>query len=186
MKNLSINPSRSTAWGFGVLASLAALLVWGQPAVGGEKQDIQFTAYVLGAEVGSQSITPSGNTGIEYTSVLNMVVSENPLLNGRLIWQGAINTNAKQVSTGSGTGVFEVGTWDLSGPTPVFTPSKDGGVYVTKWEFRNSAAGPYHLKVVGHGVAGEVEGLQFVAEAQGYNIYVDVCIGQLLDPKAEK
>ena len=68
---------------------------------------------------------------------------------------------------------------------PVFAPSPNGGRWVTKWEGKGNPNGSYEVKVIGHGIAGEVEGMQFGLAAQGGG-GVDNYSGQLLDPHAEK
>ena len=68
---------------------------------------------------------------------------------------------------------------------PVFIPSPTGGLWVTKWEMRGNPTGFYEGKVMGHGIAGEVEGMQFDLAGQGGG-GVDSYSGEILDPQAEE
>ena len=165
-------------------AVLAALLVWAWPATAGEKQTVEIVATYLASDWGQASVTPSGNIHIKDMGATCMMVSDNPLVTGRLVWVGNANGDAELNAVGAGTGVFEVGTWDLSNPQqPVFTPSPAGGLWVTKWEMKGQFPVNYEGKVMGHGVAGEVEGMQFDLAGQGGG-GVDYYSGELLDPQA--
>jgi len=50
---------------------------------------------------------------------------------------------------------------------------------------KGNPTGSYEGKVMGHGIAGEVEGMQFDLAGQG-GAGVDDYSGQLLDPQAEE
>ncbi len=116
-----------------------------------------------------------------------MAVSSNPLVNGRITTEGNFEGDAELNGSGSGPGLFEVGTWDLSSGSPVFTPSPAGGLWVTTWELRGSMAGlGYVGRVVAHGIAGEVEGMQATSYFQGGGGSTDYYTGQILDPHAKK
>jgi len=104
------------------------------------------------------------------------------LFNGRLTWVGDWNGDAQLNGSGQGTGVFEVGTWDSSG---AFTPSPSGGTWVTKWEVFVNPAGHYTGKVIGHGVAGEVDGMQFDAALAWTGPGVEDYTIQFLDPHGQ-
>ncbi len=174
---------RITRWS--MLAGLAALLVWAGPVTAGEKQAVEITGQYLAIDWGQTSVTPSGNVHVVGLSATVMMVSDNPLVTGRLTWVGIWNGDAELNGGGSGTGLFEVGTWDLSSGVPVFTPSPTGALWVTKWEMRGNPNGPYEGKVMGHGIAGEVEGMQFDLAGLG-GAGVDNYSGEVLDPQAEE
>jgi hypothetical protein len=177
--------SRISRWS--MLAGLAALLVWAWPALAGVKHAVEAVAIYLSLDPGEARATPSGNVHVKDMGAVCMMVSENPLFAGRLTWTGNFEGDAQMNGAGSGTGVFEVGTWDLSSDVPVFIPSSTGGRWVTKWEARGSLSGlGYVGKVVGHGIAGEVEGMQFDVELVGGITGADYYSGQLLNPQAEK
>ena len=166
-----------------MLPAFAALLLWAWPATAGEKQAASVVGTYLGLDLGQASQTPSGNMHLKDVVAVVMMISDNPLVNGRLTWTGNINTDAQGNGVGSGTGVFEVGTWDFISGAPVFTASE--GLWVTKWEFKGNMFGPYTVKVIAHGVAGEVEGMQFDFAAQGGG-GIDYYSGSILDPHATK
>lgn len=186
LKSSDLKPSRATTWCCGLLAGLAALLVWARPATAGEKQSVEAVAYYLSFDTGLTTVTPSGNIHFRGMRAVCMVVSNNRLVNGRITWEGNFEGDEELNGAGSGTGIFEVGTWDLSAGSPVFTPSPAGGLWVTKWEARGSLAGlGYAGKVVGHGIAGEVEGMQDSFYFHGGGT-TDYYTGQILDPHAKK
>src|SRR5512147_1238222 len=112
---------RITRWS--LLAGVAAVLVWAWPAIAGEKQALEAVSVTLSFDPGQASATPSGNLHIKGMTAANMIVSANPLFTGRLTWVGNFNGDAQLNGVGSGTGIFEVGTWDLSSDAPVFIPS---------------------------------------------------------------
>ena len=58
-------------------------------------------------------------------------------------------------------------------------------MWVTKWEIKGNPNSFYEGKVMGHGVAGEVEGMQFDLAAKGGG-GVDYYSGPVLDPHAKK
>jgi hypothetical protein len=186
MKSSDLKRSHSTAWWCGMLAGLAALLVWASPAAAGEKQSVEAVASYLSFDFGQTSVTPSGNIHLNSMGAVCVVVSANPLVTGRLTWVGDFQGDGQLNGSGSGTGNWEVGTWDLSSGVPIFKPSPAGGLWVTKWEARGSLAGlGYTGKFVAHGVAGEVEGMQENLEFAGGGL-TDYYTGQILDPHAKK
>jgi hypothetical protein len=182
MKSSNIHPSRNTTWCCTMLPALAALLLWAWPATAGEKTEVSVVGTYLALDMGQASQTPSGNMHIKDVVAVVMMISDNPLVTGKLTWTGDINTDALANGGGSGTGVFEVGTWDFSSGAPEFTSSE--GLWVTKWEFRGNMFGPYTVKVIAHGVDGEVEGMQYSFTAQGGG-GVDNYSGTILDPHAK-
>jgi hypothetical protein len=93
-----------------------------------------------------------------------MMVSENPLAAGKLTVTGQFNGDLDLDGVGSGSSVFEVGTWDLSTGTPVFTPSAAGGRWTARWELKGVLAGACTVKAIGHGISGEVEGMMYSVE----------------------
>jgi hypothetical protein len=187
MRTLTTGLLKSRRLRWSTLAAIpVALLVLAWPVTAGVKQTVEATGIYLAIDMGQASQTPSGNIHVKNISAVVMMESANPLLNGRLTWVGDWNGDAQLNGGGQGTGVFEVGTWagDLSSGL-VFTPSASGGTWVTKWEVKGNPAGPYAGKVTGHGVAGEVEGMQFDAALTG-GAGVDDYSVQLLDPHAQK
>jgi hypothetical protein len=181
-----LNQSGSRTWCCGMLAVMAALLLWAWPATAGEKQSVNAVATYLSFDFGQTSVTPSGNIHLNSMGAVCMVLSANPLATGRLTWVGDFEGDAQLNGSGAGTGIFEVGTWDFSSGVPVFESSPAGGLWVTKWETRGSLAGlGYAGKVVGHGVAGEVEGMQENLDFEGGG-GPDQYTGWLLDPHAKK
>ena len=174
---------RRTRWSM-LAAVSAASLVWAWPATAGEKQTVEIMAQYIAVNWGQASATPSGNIHVKGMGATAMMMSANPLVTGRLAWVGDWNGDAELNGGGAGTGVFEVGTWDRSSGVPVFIPSPTGGQWVTKWEMKGNPNGTYEGKVMGHGVAGEVEGMQFDLAGQGGG-GVDYYSGQLLDPHAK-
>ena len=172
-----------TRWS--LLAGVAAVLVWAWPATAGQKQAVEAVSVTLSFDPGQASATPGGNIHIKGMTAVNMLVSENPLFTGRLTWVGNFNGDAQLNGVGSGTGMFEVGTWDLSSGAPVFIPSPAGGLYVTTWQGQGNPISAYEVKVVGHGIAGEVAGMQFDVIGNG-DLFSTLYSGELLDPHAEK
>ena len=175
---------RRLRWGLWAAAVALYLgLAWAASA--GEKQDIQVAGIYIAYDTGQGGTTPGGTAHYKGVHAVVIMLSDNPLTNGRLSWQGNSNADPAGNFAGSGTGLFEVGTWDLD--TLTFTPS--GGVWVTKWEGKglveNAIPISYTVKVIGHGVAGEVEGMHFDVEAVGGGGF-DFYSGQLLDPHAKK
>jgi len=73
---------------------LAALLVWAGPATTGEKQTVEITGVYLAIDWGQASVTPSGNVHVDGLSATVMMVSDNPLVTGRLTWAGKWNGDA--------------------------------------------------------------------------------------------
>ncbi len=112
-------------------------------------------------------------------------MADDPLLTGRFTHEGDCNGDAQRNGVWSGTGVYKIGTWDLSGAVPVFVPSPPGGKWAVKWEARMNLDGSAEDKFGGHGIAEEVEGMQFdlagrwQGPAGGYE-------GQILDPHAQE
>ncbi len=175
---------RRTRWSMRV-AVLAALLVWAWPATAGEQQPVAIVGQYLAMDFGQASVTPSGNIHLHGAGAVVMMMSENPLVTGRLTWVGDWLGDPELNGAGSGTGVFEVGTWDLSSGAPVFVPSPTGGRWVTKWEIRGNPNTFYEGKVMARGVAGEVEGMLLNLAAEGGG-GVDYYSGDLLDPLASE
>jgi hypothetical protein len=176
--------SRVTRWS--LLAGLAAVLVWAGPAIAGVKQTCEGIGYIFFFEPSEWSVTPSGNIRMSAKAGQVMLL-DNPLLTGRFTYEGDANMDAQMNGVLSGTGVYEVGTWDFGGALPVFTPSPGGGQWVVQWEAKGNLYGPAMTKFVGHGIAGEVEGMQFVLtgqqpEGELYGLYS----GEVLDPHAQK
>jgi hypothetical protein len=169
-----------------VAAIPVALLALAWPVSAGVKQTVEVTGIYLAVDWGqAKPPTLSGNTHVKNLSAVVMMVSANPLLNGRLTWVGEWNGDAQLNGGGQGTGVFELGTWALTTDGWEFTPSARGGLWVTKWEVFGNPTGATAGKVMGHGVAGEVEGMQFDA-AQTGSLGVDLYNIQLLDPHAPR
>jgi hypothetical protein len=168
-----------------MLASLATLLVLAGPAAAGQKVTAESVSDAIAFDPGTVAVTRSGNLHFTGMRSVNIVLSDNPLATGRLTCVGDFQGDAELNGAGHGKGIFEVGTWDFSPDVPVFTRSPAGGLWVTTWQSQGNLLGPFDVNVVGHGVAGEVEGMQFQAEAQG-----DAGTGhyaiQLLDPHAKK
>ncbi|MHC1764643.1 MAG: hypothetical protein AB9869_10090 [Verrucomicrobiia bacterium] len=186
MKSLGFNQLRTTTWCYGALAVLAALLVWPRPALAGNREAVavELTGYDGMREIVT---TPSGNIHM-YLEVWNVVTSENPLLNGRWFYKGHQNLDADGYTSGwsgGGTGVLEVGTWALKNGKWVFTPSPGGGVWESVWHGTRPAGGVPEVRIIAHGVAGEVKGMQLTLVSVDWQ-HSTVCIGELLDPKAGK
>jgi hypothetical protein len=171
----------------GLVSVAAALLVWACPTAAGVKQAVEIAAiYLAQPTIGEVDVTPSLNVHIKGLKATQMMLSENPLVTGRLSWKGNVNVDAQGNGVGAGTGTFEVGTWALSSGVPVFTPSPLSGQWETKFEIKGNLNGPYTVKVIGHGVAGEVEGMQFIFEARWISTGVDAYSGEILNPHAKK
>ena len=168
-------------------AMLTVLLVWASPTAAGVKWDAEIDGFFYDGVPGQWSVTPSGNIHIDGMLTVVRMISDNPLLNGRLTWVGNINADAEFNGVGSGTGVFEVGTWEFNSESEEweFTADQKNSIWVTKWEAGGNLLVSYEVKVIGHGIAGEVEGMQFSVIALGGG-GVESYIGQLLDPHAQK
>jgi hypothetical protein len=180
------NQSGRRTWCCGMLAVMAALLLWAWPATAGEKQAVENMAITIDFDSGQTSATPSGNVHIRNLRAVYMVLSDNPLVAGRLTVVGDFNADAQLNGVGSGKSTFEIGTWDLSTGAPVFIPSPTGGLFLGTWESKGNLAGPFTVQSAGHGVAGEVEGMQFNAEGQAPDALSSHYTGWLLDPHAKK
>jgi hypothetical protein len=191
MNRSVLNRGGARTWCCAMLAGLA-LLSWAWPAAGGQKQAIQSIAVAVGGSSGEASVTPGGTVHIRGLSAVYMVLSGNPLTAGRLTVTGNFNGDLSMDGAGSGSGTFEIGTWDLSSGVPVFVASAAGGYFQTRWEVKGVLGGAGSLKGVGHGVAGEAEGMTFVFEGETnvwdseLQTYVTKYTGWLLDPKSEK
>ncbi len=115
------------------------------------------------------------------------MVADNPLLTGRYTAEAICNLDAQLTGVFSGKGVIEVGAWALVDGVPVFTPSATGGKWVVKSESKGNLYGPFESKLVGHGIAGEVEGMQFVLTGQEpEGAPYELFSGEILDPHAQK
>ncbi len=186
MKSSLLKQSKPLTACSGMLAGLAALLLWTWPATAGEKQAVESVGVIIGFDPGQTSVTPSGNVHIRGFSEVEMIVSENPLTTGRLTVVGDWNGDAELKGVGSGTSTFEVGTWDLSSGAPVFIPSPTGGLWRSVWEGNGTLGGQATLHAIGHGVAGEVAGMVYTVEGQAATALPVHYIGWLLDPHANK
>ncbi len=179
-----LRQSRCFRWGL-CAAAVALYLGLAWTAAGGEKQDIQITGIYIAYDPGEGGPTPGGTAHYKNINAVVIMLSDNPLVNGRLTWQGSANVDPRGNFAASGTGRFEVGTWDLA--TLTFTPS--GGLWVTVWEgqgiMQDLTPVSDNIKVVGLGAEGEVEGMQYVTEIVG-GAGMDYYTGQLLDPHARK
>ncbi len=184
---------RITRWSMSV--GLGVLLVWALPAIAGVKQHVEVVAWwpsPLAVDLGEWSVTPSGHVRAEGMKQVEILVSENALLTGRFTMESDANGNAELTKVvSSGRGVIEVGTWDFTQTDPeiggpVFVPSPTGGRWVVKLEAKGSyAALSFEGQFVGFGVAGEVEGLQFVL-AGYWEGFQGGYSGEVLDPHAQK
>jgi hypothetical protein len=167
----------------GALAAMAIALLLGTLAIAGEKVDkkqvIQITAQYLAAPIlGEPRKTPNLKMQIDILEAIVAMVSENPLVTGLLTYTGQLNVDSEGNGVGGGTGLLTVIDGDTQAPT--------GGLWRTKWEFKGNMNGPYTVKVIGHGIAGEVEGMQFSAVATWVEPGLEHYEGQLLNPKAPK
>ncbi len=176
------NRGGAKTWCCAMLAGLV-LVSWAWPVAGGEKQTVQSVAMAVGYTPGEMNVTPGGTIHIEGFSVVYMVLSDNPLTNGRLTVTGNFNGDISLNGVGSGSSSFEVGTWDLSSGAPVFTASAAGSRWASRWESKGILGGAGTIKAVGHGIAGEVEGMVYVVEGQAAPDGSAAYTGWLLDPK---
>ncbi len=176
---------RITRWS--ILAGLAVVLVWAGPSIAGVKQTFTGGSWYLALNLGEWSVTPSGNIHVRGMGGVEMWVADNALPTGRLTFEGNGNYDAQLNGVGSGTGVLEVGTWAVVDDVPVFTASPTGGQWVVQWEAKGNLFGPLEVKFVGHGVAGEVEGMQFVLTGQrSQGAPSALGSGEILDPHEQK
>lgn len=166
----------------------AALLFWTLPASAGEKVAVQTTSITIALlDPGQTAQTPGGIVQVRGLSVLNMMVSENPLVNGLETATLDGHMDAE------GNGVFQitwtvvVGTWDLSSGTPIFTPSPDGGVWKGTGLIWGNFYGRAEGNAVAHGTAGAVKGMTVVKQGVRETFTSpSVWTGWLLDPHAGK
>lgn len=185
MNSSVLNRSGAQSWCCAAVAVLV-LLSWAWPVVGGVKQDVYCTGVPTAFTLGEMRVTPGGAVHIKGLSAVYMVLSDNPLLAGRLTVTGNFNGDLSLYGVSSGSAIFEVGTWDESA---VFTPSAAGGLWEGRWEHMGILGGAItRHKAVGHGVAGEVEGMVYAVEGQmvwdeTFEMYVTAYSGWLLDPK---
>lgn len=185
MSNSVLNRSGARNWSYAVLAGLV-LLSWIWPVAGGVKQDIQCTGVPLAFTLGEMRVTPGGTVHIKGLSAVYMVLSDHPLVTGRLTVTGNFNGDLSLCGVSSGSAIFELGTWDESA---VFTPSAAGGRWEARWEHRGILGGAItQHKAVGRGVAGEVQGMVYAVEGETvwdetFEMYVTAYSGWLLDPK---
>jgi hypothetical protein len=163
MNRSILNRSGARTWRCAMLAGLM-MLSWALPVTGGEKQLIQCVAIAVGGSPGEIKVTPGGTVHIKGLGAVYMMLSDNPLINGRLTVTGNFNGDLELNGVASGSGLFEIGTWDLSSGMPVFEAAADGAYYTSRWEFKGLLAAEGSLKAVGHGIAGAVDGLVYVVE----------------------
>lgn len=177
-----------------MLVGLGAVLLWAGPAVAGVKQHVEVVAWwpsPLAVDLGEWSVTPSGHIRATGMKAVEILVSDNALLTGRFILESDANSDAELIKTvSSGTGVIEIGTWDFTQTDPeiggpVFVPSPTGGQWFVKGEAKGSYASlSFEGQFVGHGIAGEVEGMQFVL-AGHWEGFQGGYSGEILDPHAQ-
>ncbi len=188
MNRSVLNRGGARTWCCAMLAGLA-LLSWVWPAAGGQKQNLQSIGVSMGFTMGEMRVTPGGTILIEGLSAVYMMLSDNPLTAGRLTVTGNFNGDSSLYGVSSGSAIFEVGVWDLSSGAPVFKASAAGSQWAGRWELKGILGGAItQHKAVGHGIAGEVQGMVYAVEGQtvwdeGLKMYVTAYSGWLLDPK---
>ncbi len=191
MNRSVLNRSGARASCCAMLAGLALVsAAW--PVAGGEKQNIQCIAVPMGFTMEEMRVTPGGTVRVEGLGAVYMMLSDNPLTAGRLTVTGNFNGDLSLYGVSSGSAIFEVGTWDFSSETPVFKASAAGGRWAGRWEHMGILGGAItQHKGVGHGIAGEVQGMVYAVEGltvwdEPSKAYMTVYSGWLLDPNSEK
>ena len=173
-----------TAAGLGMLAPLAALVLWASPVAASQKVPVSNLAITIDYTPGQTHVSANGNVHVKGLQVVYMLLGENPLVVGRLTVTGNFNGDADLNGVGSGSSVLEVGSWDFSLGYPVFVPSPEGGRFEARWESQGNLQGASTVWAVGHGVAGEVEGMTYSVVGEAGDPLSAVYTGWLLDPHA--
>jgi hypothetical protein len=179
MKSSVITQFGLTTSGLGMLAALAALLLWASPVAAAQKVQISNTASMLDFLPGQTTVSPDGKVHIKGFQAVYMMQSDNPLVAGKLTVIGDFNGDQNLNGEGFGTAVFEVGTWDSSG----FHSS--GGRYQALWVSQGNLETGSTVWAAGHGVAGDVEGISYYAVGQPENPLTTVYMGWLIIPHAK-
>lgn len=187
MNRSTLDRNGARTWCCAMLTGLM-VLSWALPVASAEKQPIQSVAIAVGGTPGEMRVTPGGTVHIKGLGAVYMMLSDNPLITGRLTVTGNFNGDIYLNGVASGSGLFEVGTWDLSSGTPDFKAAADGAYYTSRWVFKGFLAAEGSLKAVGHGIAGSVEGLVYSAVGTTawddvLGMYTTTWSGWLLDPK---
>ena len=188
MKNSMLKQSRARVWGCGVLAGLAAFVLWVLPCSAAHKQVAEIQAFAVGGDMGEWAATPSGNIRVTGMGEVLMFLSSDPLFTGRFTWVGNANANADLDGLANCKNTFEVGTWDqdpISGEW-VFTPSPAGGLFLGTAQATGNLFGPFEIKGEAHGVAGELKGLTLHIRGEGADLYVQHYTVEYLDPAREE
>lgn len=175
---------RAPAWAL-LSVLTAALLAWASPADAGLKAVCQETAIPIGILDLGAVTSPDGNTHIRGMTIVQIELADDPRVQGRATVVMDLQIKPSGDVVLHGTVFKEVGTWDLSDPAnPQFTPS--GGVWVGIVEAKGNMAGNLTSAGTLHGVAGEVEGLQYKFEGGGPTSGVNLYTVRVLDPDAKK
>ncbi len=164
----------------------AAVLLSAGPVLAGEKLAVTDLATTISMDNGQRQVSANGNVHLHGMKAVYILEANTPLLSGRLTIVGDFNGDADLNGFGAGTATLEVGTWDFSSGKPVFIPSPTGGMFVDHWQLKGNVLGPYTLSAVGHGIAGEVDGMQYNVEAEAPNAFTAFYVGFLLDPHAKQ
>jgi hypothetical protein len=164
---------------------MAALVLAG-PLIAGDTQSVTATATTLSMDFGEWHQAANGNVHIRGLKLVYIFEGSSPLISGRLTSVGDFNGDSDLNGVASGTSTLELGSWDFSSGEPVFIPSPEGGLFVDHWEIKGNASGPYTGKAVGHGLAGEVQGMQYNVQFQGSDTFTAYYGGLLLNPHSKK
>lgn len=175
---------RTPAWAL-LFVLTAALLAWASPANAGLKTTCQETAIPIGLLDPGTVTFPDGNTHIRGMTIVQAELANDPRVVGRATVVMDLQIKPNGDVTLHGTIFKEVGTWDLSDPAnPQFTPT--GGVWVGIVEAKGNMVGTLTATGVLHGIAGDVEGLQYKFEGGGPTSGISVYTVRVMDPHAKK
>jgi hypothetical protein len=186
MKNGKANHPRRRTCGFlwwPVL--LTALLAGALLSQASQMTTCQETAIPIGLLDPGVASFPDGNTHIRGMTIVQAELAADPRVEGRATVVMDLQIKANGDVTIQGVVFKEVGTWDLNDPSnPQFTPS--GGVWVGIVEAKGNMTGNLTSTGVLHGIAGEVEGLQYKVEGGGPTSGISSYTIRVLDPQAKK
>lgn len=191
MKSLSMLTLRCVYRSSGLWAILAALSLGSLPAHAAQPQSVEGTGVYLWMDLGQIQPNPGGRIHT-HAQAIAMMNFNNPLLQGRLQWEGDFRMDLDLNGTCTVRGTIELGSWE-TGDFVAFE-GEEAGMWITKAQGHGNLQTGYVGICVAHGVSGRVKGMIAVLRFTGgpetvgeFTTLVDVYDdGQIIDPHATK